>query len=586
MLVVFAVPPPDQGRNGQRPRRGDFRVREVGRKGTASCVESGATSKDRTGERRQRGNGSRRRVWRNLLPSTVQAADELRPWLIDNRLGYFRSGPASMPKHVPSFKHLLASPATPQKQDNQPPTRSVNDLLATSRITRQLQNEAVAGLRPGETLWTPTTAAIGLLDVDAGAVHPAEVARRRENERMRAGRAVAGPAPPPSWASPSTDQASGNTADGVAPRVPEGGSAVREPVTTTQLLKSSSLFTGHRPGDSAATPTLVEYCLRTVLRYLNDHSLVTDATYLDDPQGDTGAWTIGALLAEQVPYLDTHLKVQLLDCHALLPEGSPHRLTDQNIMMVLSASQEDSWEEGADADAIREESVDEDESNALEEHVVPDEDHLDTAPETPSSDWDHPSVATSIRHLLLTLHPSPISLLRRIKTLHSTSLTSLNLAYSTITDLERLVGVLPVGLRELGLCGIRVGRAEHKQQAIEAWRRGLSALSRKMIVLKASSISRRPCRELMECQMLDLSESPFPIIQHYLTALLFPASRLPSLRLLSLRGSVDTATMGSSTTASLRPGSKPVGRQDTLRSDLLEVIRGRSKERYVEVIWS
>ncbi|ORX41144.1 hypothetical protein BD324DRAFT_613391 [Kockovaella imperatae] len=501
-----------------------------------------------------------------------------------------------MPKHLPTFKHLLASPATPQKTQDRPRTKSVNDLLASSRTNLRASNrrndedngDSSASrlalnphLQPGETIWAPPSVIVGgvaNLDIQEGVVHPAEIARRQEAERRRARRGVAGPAPPPSWGTPRQPRPDAQRVAGGLSET-AGSSQHLEPrhVTTRDLERSFSLFSDHGSTARAGLPSLVDHCLQLILLNLNDEApLYTGET---SPESGEDQWTIGGLLSEQLPYLDTHLRTQLLACHALLPEGSASRLTDDNLVRTLADASREGYGSGDLPGPIKEEENLSADGRSIQEMQGdhPDDDFTaqergsdkgDT-PSGSSSDWDRATTSFTVHHLPITLHPSPVSLLRRINTLDSVSITSINLAYSTIKDMERLVAVLPVGLRELGLCGIRIGTGvTQRVRDGEAWRRGLSALARRLLVLR----------------MLDISEAPFPCIQHYLTALLFPPStRLPSLRIMSLRRSLgDTQLIASGS----HDAADDINSKRQVRSDLLDIVRARCRERYVEVIWA
>jgi hypothetical protein len=98
-----------------------------------------------------------------------------------------------MPKHVPSFKHLIAT--SHSRGPDKRPEKSVNDLLTSSRTGQQQQHAAAASsssslgplgretpphLRHGERVWVPSPGTagdgggggLGLVDVQEGAVHP------------------------------------------------------------------------------------------------------------------------------------------------------------------------------------------------------------------------------------------------------------------------------------------------------------------------------------------------------------------------------------------------------------------------------
>lgn len=171
-------------------------------------------------------------------------------------------------------------------------------------------------------------------------------------------------------------------------------------------------------------------------------------------------------MREQVVFLETHLKVALLDIASMLPEGHGSRLSDRSFKSILS---------------IPDEMED-------KEDLVAERDDNDSPLSSSSSGWDTVPATRSIiiNHLPLTLHSSPTVLLRQILNFPSVSLLSLNLAYSTI-DLERIVPLLPAGLRELGLCGVRPSLKI--RDLSENWRRGLSMLARKHILLTVSSYS-------------------------------------------------------------------------------------------------
>jgi hypothetical protein len=89
-----------------------------------------------------------------------------------------------MPKHVPTFKHLIATSYT--RGPERCPEKSVNDLLSSSRTGQHaassslgpLGRETPPHLRHGERVWMPSPGTagdgggLGLVDVQEGAVHP------------------------------------------------------------------------------------------------------------------------------------------------------------------------------------------------------------------------------------------------------------------------------------------------------------------------------------------------------------------------------------------------------------------------------
>ena len=78
-----------------------------------------------------------------------------------------------MPKHVPTFKHLLNTSAT-NAQAADPPERGVNELLASSRRHKPVQREIPPHIARGERIWAPSADAgsSGLVEFEDGGVHP------------------------------------------------------------------------------------------------------------------------------------------------------------------------------------------------------------------------------------------------------------------------------------------------------------------------------------------------------------------------------------------------------------------------------
>jgi hypothetical protein len=272
------------------------------------------------------------------------------------------------------------------------------------------------------------------------------VLRRAILSRRQASRGVAGPAPPLSWHTSAPIPTN---------NLPSTASTSQQPVqvarvSSSNLVKAADFFPrSHSP----ASPTrLSEYCLHAILRYLDDPTPLDDET--------NPACTVGWAMREQVVFLETHLKVALLDVASMLHEGHPSRLSDRSIRAILATPRD-----SEDA-----------------EDQPDDEDGKASPPSSTSSGWDiiPETQPTVINHLPLTLHPSTTILLRQVLTFPSLSLLSLNLAYSTI-DFEKVVTLLPAGLRELGLCGVRPNLKV--RDLSENWRRGLSMLGRKCILL-------------------------------------------------------------------------------------------------------
>ncbi len=80
-----------------------------------------------------------------------------------------------MPKHVPTFKHLLTSTQAPQQSEHR--EKSVNDLIASSRVHKPVQRDLPPHITRGERVWAPSTTVGGLVDVEDGGIHPYEIAR-------------------------------------------------------------------------------------------------------------------------------------------------------------------------------------------------------------------------------------------------------------------------------------------------------------------------------------------------------------------------------------------------------------------------
>lgn len=305
----------------------------------------------------------------------------------------------------------------------------------------------------------------------------------------------------------------------------------REAPNDKDLRRSAAFFAPQQSGTrpSIGSALLVQHCLRAVLRYMNSEEELGNADGGDDEV------LLGDVMRDQAAFLDSHLKSGLLEMSSFLPEGDPLRMSDRSIRAILSSPLE------------------------------PGTDSVEWEDDFESMDWG--ATDPTIHHLSLIQHPAPMAILRHLPTLSALSLTSLNLAYSTLGDLDRLVTALPVGLRELSLCGVRMKGGELRLADGDAWRRALGAIGRKLIVL---NVSERYHGGLCESdrQRLDLSEPPFPYMTHTFTTLLHPPQvRLPSLRVLALR---DRGA-----------GVTPEGD----RKKLASVVRGEGRQRYVDIIW-
>lgn len=216
------------------------------------------------------------------------------------------------------------------------------------------------------------------------------------------------------------------------------------------VRRSASFFA---PQQSTARQTigserLVVHCLRAVLRYLNSEEV------LDDTDEDEERVFLGDVMRDQAAYLDSHLKSGLLEQSSFMPVSGRHRMSDKSIRAILTSPQD----------------------TERQTHEWEDD--------TEGMDWG--GTDPTMHHLPLIQHPAPTAILRHLPSLSALSLTSLNLAYSTLADLDRLVTVLPVGLRELSLRGVRMKGGEMRLADGDAWRRALGAMGRKLIVLTVS----------------------------------------------------------------------------------------------------
>ena len=97
---------------------------------------------------------------------------ELRPYPELDPLQLLKiPAPRRMPKHVPTYKHLLTT-SQPSSQSEYR-EQGVNDLIAKSRVQKPVQRDLPPHITRGVRVWAPTTTGInGLPDVDEGGVHP------------------------------------------------------------------------------------------------------------------------------------------------------------------------------------------------------------------------------------------------------------------------------------------------------------------------------------------------------------------------------------------------------------------------------
>ncbi|KAL1409892.1 hypothetical protein Q8F55_003891 [Vanrija albida] len=271
--------------------------------------------------------------------------------------------------------------------------------------------------------------------------------------------------------------------------------------------------------------------------------------------------TLGEAVLETTRELDLRFRDLLIRRAALLPQGDPLRLSDRQIRGLLE------YDPGVRGGRR------------------PD-------PGEEDDDWDSPENGDMITHLALTAHPSPIPLLRDVPRLQALALTSLDLAYCTLpADLDRLVTVLPSGLRALGLRGVR---APTSPDVMKLWPHGMGSLGRKLVVLRTLDLSEFPVNSAAPVH-LHLGSGPneeWHLGVHPLLALLKPllqpaGAHLPSLRVLRLAGILDeppdTSTLHSSRLY-LHEDQTRKNRMTTDRvSEMLK--SGGERSHWVEVQW-
>lgn len=340
----------------------------------------------------------------------------------------------------------------------------------------------------------------------------AELLRRERAAHAYAARRVAGPAPPRSWRENVATSGGRDDPD----HSEDTKSSVREASVDELLAAEAFLGYGPRRRDRAATgtaadgregggiggggggtgaelgaPSLVDVCLGLTLRLLRDETVVWDGEGEgeDGDEEGIGAVTMREAMLAGAVELDLHLRAGLLETSALLPPDSGLRLSDGDVRVLLEYQEPPPTVAGkalTDANGIETGSPPVPTSAAS---AQADED------EAEDDEWDtDPSARPTLPHLALTAHPAPLRLLRDVPRFSALALTSLDLAFAVLPGLERVVGVLPAGLRGLGLAGVRAakGRAGGVGGGgYDGWERGLGSLARKMIVLQVSQPSCR-----------------------------------------------------------------------------------------------
>lgn len=286
----------------------------------------------------------------------------------------------------------------------------------------------------------------------------AELLRRTQVAQRQASRSAPGPAPPLSWRPAVSGKYQQKSTRPELERL----------ITVNDLRRSAEMFA--RPiavGSTTIGPArLVEQCLTAIMA-----ALASDNQIAMEEGGGTAV--LGDVMRDQVGYLAPHLKAGLLETNSFLLKENDNRLSDKSLRAILNDPEEDEvndWEG-----------------------------------ESGTSDGAEWEVSTaSLHYLPLTLHPSPTAFLRHIPSFSIMALSSLNLAYSTLGDLDRLLAVLPSSLRELSLCGVKLKGGEGRLVDGDAWRRALGAMGRKLIVL---TVRGPPCPEVTE---LIAGAGPFP----------------------------------------------------------------------------
>ena len=225
-------------------------------------------------------------------------------------------------------------------------------------------------------------------------------------------RRVAGPAPPPSWRSvPKSTSKSDQVSH-------DRGISRKDLVDASSLLRQAT----NTPSPVRGLQPLSHYIYRAVIRYLESSEV-----YCIHDDGTSTTW--GQFLRNDVGHYRENFKSGLLANHSSHPTP---RLSDQTIQAVLLPPSV------SDGDTPT--------------------NHTDTEIENDS--WDEGPLNDLIHHLGITLHPDPYRLLRSVNLLPTVALTSIDLAYSAIPSVDKLVGALPSGMKELGLVGVRCPSGE------------------------------------------------------------------------------------------------------------------------------
>jgi hypothetical protein len=212
-------------------------------------------------------------------------------------------------------------------------------------------------------------------------------------------------------------------------------------VTRDDLVEASSLLGAGaiHPSPVKGVQRLLHYVYRSVIEYLD----CPDIYWIDE---DGTSETYSQVLRNRVEDYREDFKIGLLANHSSHPTP---RLSGQSIQAILRPPR--------------------DTYNPTDSLTSSDDD----------IDWDSGPLTERIHHLGMTLHPDPCRLLRSVNLLPTIALTSLDLAYSTIPHVDKLVTALPTGIKELGLVGVRYpSEAEFVRM--------LGLLGKKMMLLHVS----------------------------------------------------------------------------------------------------
>jgi hypothetical protein len=304
-----------------------------------------------------------------------------------------------MPKNKikPSFKHYISKSIQAvlgeEGHGHNGPGREDDGPSVLERLSRS-RAEAAPTRPRGDRGWNEQNQPLGAWGEEDRPVVPPS------------GRRAAGPAAPPSWRTVPT---SFTTPAIRSDLNPDPG------VTRQQLIEASSLLSKGKvtPPPTLGVASLTEYVFRTVIQYLD----CEEVCWIDE---DGSTTTYGEFLRKEVAEYDIRFKLGILASHSSYPTP---RLSDKTVRSLLEPP-----------------------GSGYSEHPN----------DTGHDDWDEGLIMPMVHHLSLTLHPTPHRLLKLMNPLPNIALTSLDLAYCNIpVQVEKFVSALPVGLKELGLAGVR-----------------------------------------------------------------------------------------------------------------------------------